>query len=397
MRDPMSWALPVFRSFGIPVKLHVFFLVVTLGLFIRQVTAKDNPIAWGDVFLFTVVLLFVIILLHEFGHCFAARGVGGDAKEILIWPLGGLAMVEVPHAPRPTFIVAAAGPATNALICAVVAIPLLAIGGFFPSVNPLSNPFVSEMRNIDGKDYTSEYGLKVYKTGTTDLVPQQAAIDAQTKAQDGLRDRTAWRPEVAAEEAVRMGGERALAPGWAVWLNRTFWLSWVLFLFNLIPGYPLDGGQMLQAVIWGRSDYRRGVTVAAYTGFVFAVIFLVVSVAANETLFMGLSLFMLYQCAAKLQQLDAEEGPFGYDFSAGYTSLERDDEPPPRPKKKQGPVARWWQARKARKIAAESARRQRDEERMEELLGKIAATGMPSLTDEERRFLEQFSSRYREK
>ncbi len=398
MRDPMSWALPLFRASNILVKLHVFFIVVTLGLFIRQVTAKDNPIDWGDVLLFTVVLLFLVILLHEFGHCFAARWVGGDAKEILIWPLGGLAYVEVPHAPRPTFLVAAAGPATNAVICAVVAIPLLA-AGFLPNANPLSNPFVSEMHNVrDGRDYTSEYGLKVYQKGTADPVTQQARLDEQTKSQDnGLRDRTAWKPETARDVAERMGGERALAPGWAVWLNRTFWVSWVLFLFNLIPAYPLDGGQMLQAVIWGRSDHRRGVTVAAYTGFAFALVFLIVSVAANETLFMGLSLFMLYECSNRLHQLATDEGPFGYDFSAGYTSLERDDEPPPRPKKKASPLARWWQARKAKKIAADAARRVRDEERMEELLGKIAATGMGSLTDAERRFLEQFSARYRDR
>ncbi len=36
-------------------------------------------------------LLFVSVLLHEFGHCFAARWVDGDATEIMIWPLGGLA------------------------------------------------------------------------------------------------------------------------------------------------------------------------------------------------------------------------------------------------------------------------------------------------------------------
>lgn len=130
----------------------------------------------------------------------------------------------------------------------------------------------------------------------------------------------------------------------------------------------------------------------------FAVIFLIVSVAANETLFMGLALFMLYACSQRLHQLDTDEGPFGYDFSAGYTSLERDeDEPRPRPKKQPGPFARWLQARKARRIAAEAAQRQRDEERMEELLGKIAASGMGSLTDDERRFLERFSARYRDR
>ncbi|QDU21612.1 M50 family metallopeptidase [Urbifossiella limnaea] len=396
MRDPMSWALPLFRASGIPVKLHVFFIIVTLGLFVRQVTAKDNPIEWGDVFLFTIVLLFVVILLHEFGHAFAARALGGEAREILIWPLGGLAMVEIPNTPRAHLLTAVAGPAVNALICVAVAVPLL-VSGFVPNANPLANPFVSEMYNYrDGRDHTSEYGLKVYKAGTNEQLPQSVLYDVLTKRQEtGFQSRVAWKPETAAEVAAGMPGERAVAPGWAVWLNRTFWLSWVLLLFNLVPAYPLDGGQVLQSVVWGRSDLRRGVTVAAYTGFAFALIFLIVSVAANETLFMGLSLFMLYSCSQRLQQLDTDEGPFGYDFSAGYTSLERDDEPPPRPKRKQGALARWWQARKARKIAAENAQRVRDEERMEELLGKIAATGMGSLTDEERRFLERFSARYR--
>jgi Zn-dependent protease len=396
MRDPMSWALPLFRAFGIPVKLHVFFIVVTLGLFIRQVTDKNNPVGWADVFLFTVVLLFLIILLHEFGHCFGARHVGGDAKEILIWPLGGLAMVEIPHAPRPHLLVAAAGPAVNGVICIAAGLLLFA-AGFLPGVNPLSNPYVSEVRNWkDGRDYTSEYGLKMYEPGTSQLRPQQVVIDALTKLQErGLQDRVSWRPETANQMAESIGGERALAPGWVVWTNRTFWLSWVLLLFNLIPAYPLDGGQMLQSVIWGRTDYRRGVTVAAYTGFAVSVVFLVVSIAANETLFMGLALFMMYMASTNLHKLDADDGPFGYDFSAGYTSLERDDDPPPRPKKRPGPVARWLQARRARKIAAEAEQRARDEERKEELLGKIAATGMTSLTAEERRFLEQFSARYR--
>src|SRR5437762_11396789 len=98
MRDPMSWAIQVFRAFGIPVKLHVFFIIVTLGMFLRQtVFTEDNPIWWVDVLGFTVLLPFVIVLIHEFGHCFGARYVGGEAKEILMWPLGGLAYLDVPH------------------------------------------------------------------------------------------------------------------------------------------------------------------------------------------------------------------------------------------------------------------------------------------------------------
>ena len=99
MRDPMSWSVPLFRAFGIPVKVHIFFFLVTLGLFLRQVIYLPH-VWWVDIFLFVVVALFGIILLHEFGHCFAARYMHGDANEVLLWPLGGLANCEVPHTPR---------------------------------------------------------------------------------------------------------------------------------------------------------------------------------------------------------------------------------------------------------------------------------------------------------
>src|SRR5215208_939148 len=135
MRDPMSWAIPVFRAFGIPVKVHIFFFVVTIGLFLRQISTKDSNVWWVDVFAFTVVLLFLVILLHEFGHQFGARYVGGEAKEILIWPLGGLAFNDIPHGWRPLFVTVAAGPGVNVLICLVCALGLTA-GGFLVSLNP---------------------------------------------------------------------------------------------------------------------------------------------------------------------------------------------------------------------------------------------------------------------
>src|SRR5438067_280823 len=144
MRDPMSWALPLFRASGILVKVHIFFFIITIGLFLRVVLDKYHPIWWADVFLFTVVLLFGIILLHEFGHAFAARAVGGESDEILIWPLGGLAFVRIPHNPRAHFIVTAAGPMVNVVIC-VAAAAALSVGGFLPGLNPVANPYVGEM------------------------------------------------------------------------------------------------------------------------------------------------------------------------------------------------------------------------------------------------------------
>jgi Zn-dependent protease len=394
MRDPMSWAVPVFRAFGIPVKVHIFFFVITIGLFLRQVLDKNNPIGWVDVFLFTIILLFFIVLLHEFGHCFGAQQVGGEAKEVLIWPLGGLASLDVPNTPRALFVSTAAGPFVNVLICAACAVGL-AIDGYLPNLNPLASPYISEVhRFTDQRDYTSAYWVKAYKPGTAEPMPGQAELDKKRYAQEGVQEIRAMSPQGAEAEAARLGGERAVAPLWAVWLNRTFWLSWLLFLFNLIPAYPLDGGQLFQSLVWARTDYRKGVVYAAYSGFGVSVIFLIVSIAVNEALFMGLALFMLYSSSMKLYSLDSEEGPFGYDFSAGYTSLERDEEPPPRPKKP-GFFARWWQARKARRMAREQEQQRQDEIRMDQLLEKIALHGKNSLTDEEKRFLERVSARKR--
>ena len=169
----------------------------------------------------------------------------------------------------------------------------------------------------------------------------------------------------------------------------------MLFLFNLIPAYPLDGGQLLQSVVWARRDYRQGVVVAAYTGFVVAVLFLIVSIAANEALFMGLALFMLYESSMALHRLEMEEGPFGYDFSAGYTSLEKDDEPPPKPKKvglvhalAAGPRGAAAPAPRPRSAHATTSGWTSSSRRS-------PRTGKESLTDEERRFLERVSARRR--
>lgn len=375
MRDPMSWALPVFRAFGIQVKVHVFFFVVTLGLFFRQLSELKGLVSWLDLFLLTVVVVFGVILLHEFGHCFGARYVEGDAKEILIWPLGGLAYVEVPHTPRANFIATAAGPLMNLVICFVCAL-LMALAGFLPSLNPItSNPYLAQMSNFDGRTYTSTYGYKVYKTGTKEEVTHVSIKELD----EGIANKTY---------------ERALAPTWAVWLYRIFWLSWILFLFNLIPAYPLDGGRMLQCVIWARTDHRRGVVVSAYSGFMVSIVFFIVAITINEALLLGLAMFMLYSASLALYQLESDEGPFGYDFSAGYTSLEKDEERPKKPKKV-GWFTRWRQARRARKLQREAEERQQDEERMDQLLEKIARSGKESLTDEEKRFLQRVSARKR--
>ena len=75
----------------------------------------------------SMCILFVSVLLHEFGHIFGARIMGGQGDDILIWPLGGLAFAAPPRRPWPSLVCTACGPLVNVLICIVTAIALVAL------------------------------------------------------------------------------------------------------------------------------------------------------------------------------------------------------------------------------------------------------------------------------
>ena len=63
--------------------------------------------------------LFVIVLVHEFGHALACRQVGGQANQIVLWPLGGVAYVAPPPRPGATLWSIAAGPLVNVVLAPV--------------------------------------------------------------------------------------------------------------------------------------------------------------------------------------------------------------------------------------------------------------------------------------
>ncbi|HEV3083142.1 MAG TPA: DUF6576 domain-containing protein, partial [Gemmataceae bacterium] len=109
-----------------------------------------------------------------------------------------------------------------------------------------------------------------------------------------------------------------------------------------------------------------------------------------------LALFIYYTCQKQYIILEhgGEDSVFGYDFSQGYTSLER-DQPPPRKRRRPGIWQRWLQRRAARKMQRDVEQREAEERRMDELLEKVQREGLQALSEEERRFLTRVSAKYR--
>jgi Zn-dependent protease/predicted transcriptional regulator len=79
--------------------------------------------------------------------------------------------------------------------------------------------------------------------------------------------------------AAYASGGQASDP-WIVVLQWLGIINIALAVFNLIPGYPLDGGRVLRAIIWWKTgDADRSTKVAAKTGQVVAFAFIAIGIA----------------------------------------------------------------------------------------------------------------------
>ena len=63
---------------------------------------------------------------------------------------------------------------------------------------------------------------------------------------------------------------------WAVNLNL------LLLIFNLIPAYPMDGGRILQEILWLTVGYQRSLHVAGMVGTVAGISFVVLGLGAAK-------------------------------------------------------------------------------------------------------------------
>ena len=339
--NPINWSFRVGRLFRINLRVHVIFVLCVAVLIWRAIPPEDSGTTWsfGRVLVNVLggyAILFLIVLLHEFGHCFGCRHTGGEADEILMWPLGGLASVSPPPQPRAHLITAVAGPLVNLLICVICSVLLILWMGSLGAVpwNPF-HPF-------------------------TPVTPALLTTTGQ------------------------------------YWLLTVYGLSYLLLMFNLLPVFPLDGGRILQAWLWPRKGFGRSMEIATGTGMVGAIGIFVVGVFLEDRwLLFGIAAFGYYTCwqARRMirEQSEYAAAGVGMDFSQGYSFFDPsgEEERPP------GFFERRRHRRAQRQAQRARRRREQHQKAVEEVLRKVSITGVDSLTLRERHILEEETKRQR--
>ena len=210
----------VFHLFSvakIDVYLHWTWFVVA-AIEIEYLRNRYTSLVWC---LLEYLSLFVIVLLHEFGHALACRQVGGKADQIMLWPLGGVAYVSPPSRPGATLWSIAAGPLVNVLL-----LPPLIAG---------------------------------YVTAKS-LGWAQTSHDAY---------------------------EFALM---------VLFIDASLLVFNLLPVYPLDGGQILRSLLWFVLGRGRSLAASTIIGFVGAAAFVLLALWWRSIWLVAVAGYMLMNC-----------------------------------------------------------------------------------------------------
>jgi len=214
----MKTSIQIGKIMDIPIKLHITFLLI-LPVFAWIFANNDPRFGFNDVglttfryalSLFASISLFVCVLLHELGHSYVAKKAGVNIQGITLFLFGGVSsMEEIPRNPRTELKMALAGPLVSLVIGFILIIGVLIVNG--AAVGEFLSAFVQNLMI-------------------------------------GIKD-----PYI-----------------------RLFWvigiINVILFFFNILPAFPMDGGRVLRAWLAGRMPYIQATRTAASIGKMFAIV-----------------------------------------------------------------------------------------------------------------------------
>ena len=84
-------------------------------------------------------------------------------------------------------------------------------------------------------------------------------------------------------------------------LRAIWWINVGLLAFNILPIYPLDGGQILRSLLWFVLGRARSLMVATVLGFVGVIGFVALAFFGHSIWYAALAIFMLLNCWSGLR------------------------------------------------------------------------------------------------
>src|ERR1035438_6387529 len=100
-------------------------------------------------------------------------------------------------------------------------------------------------------------------------------------------------------------GWYAAVPDLRTSIHAVFYIDVGLFVFNILPIYPLDGGQILRSLLWFVMGRARSLLVATVLGFVGIAAFIGLAIWTETVWYGVLAIFMLMNCWSGLQHARA--------------------------------------------------------------------------------------------
>ncbi|MCB0159707.1 MAG: site-2 protease family protein, partial [Caldilineaceae bacterium] len=218
-----------------------FLLILVYGAFIFSQRAGSLVI--GALYgVLVMLLLFLCVTLHEFGHAVVARHYHIKVPSITLLPIGGVANLErMPDRPSQELAIAIAGPLVNI----VIALLLLPVAAF----------------SIGGLGFGG--GLPT----------------------------------------PRMLASNMMTPGFTNLIIYLLSTNILLVIFNLLPAFPMDGGRVLRALLAMAMPYVRATRIAVYVGRIMALIFAVVGIAGGGIFLLLIAFFVYVGGSAELENV----------------------------------------------------------------------------------------------
>ena len=214
--------LPLGSPGGVPVGVDLSWLpfgaLVTWGLATEHIPlvmpVLPPAFCWGAAAV-AAVGQAGMVLAHEFGHIYCARAFGTPTRRVTLFLFGGLAELEKESpSPKAEILIALAGPAVSVLLAVLC--------------------------------WALWYAAVRVGWAGTELTPEGFAPGLMTLGLAG-------------------GASPADALGAAAVCVLGFWLlvNVAMAVFNLLPGFPLDGGRVLRGLLWAATGNLKAANRAA--------------------------------------------------------------------------------------------------------------------------------------